>query len=483
MLQNKVPLIAALQKYVDDGALAFHTPGHKQGKGVDSIIRKMIMPLGLKMDVSLMEELDDLFAPASCIKEAQQLAADLYGADESLFMINGTTGAIEIMLLAALKPGDKVIVPRNAHKSVLGAIVLCGANPIFVQPMLNEELGIAMAVSVSAMKQVIQDNTDAKAIVLVYPTYYGVASDVEKITSLAHAKNMLVLVDEAHGPHLKFAKRLPIQALDADADMAAQSTHKILSSFTQTSILHLRYGRIDKDRVHMANSLLQSTSPNYLLMASLDAARRQMGVHGKELINKAVDLAMQLRRNVNEIKGLYCFGEELVESEECFALDYTKVTVTVRQLGISGYQAEYILRHKYKIQCELADMYNVLFIVSLADSGREIATLTAALKRLAAEYNDNGEIFTSFQQILPLPAMKLIPRRAIFAQAESILLEDCENRLCAETVTFYPPGIPIIYPGEVISHEFIEYVKQGQRAGAKIVGPADISMRTIKVIK
>ncbi|MDQ0204777.1 aminotransferase class I/II-fold pyridoxal phosphate-dependent enzyme [Pectinatus haikarae] len=483
MMQEDAPLFAAMQKYVNDKAVAFHTPGHKQGKGANEILKKIVTPMGLKMDVSLMEELDDLFAPETCIKQAQDLAAKLYEADESLFMVNGTTGAIHIMLFSALAPGDKIIIPRNVHKSVLGAIILCGAEPIFIEPAINTDLGIAMAVQTECVEKAIAANKDAKAVFLVYPTYYGVACDIREIAEIVHKNGMLLLVDEAHGPHLKFSEKLPVQAMDAGADMAAQSTHKILASLTQTSMLHIKYKRVDIERVHMANSLLQSTSPNYLLLASLDAARRQMAQKGKMLIDNAVRLAEKLRERINTIAGLYCFGTEVAGSEGCFSIDRTKITVTVKKLGITGYEAEKILRHKYKIQCELADMYNVLFIISLADSERETEILYSALAELADDHSGKIKEAVADEVDIPLPIVRMTPRRAMFAAHENIDFIMSENRICGETITFYPPGIPLIYPGEIISDKLIEYIKKRQQAGAKIVGPADTKLHTIRVIR
>ena len=363
MKQNCTPLFTAMKNYIADGAMAFHTPGHKQGKGIPEEMREIITAYGLKMDVSLMEELDDIHGATGCIKEAQDLAADLYGSEQCRFFINGTTGAIHAMLLTALNPGDKVIVPRNAHRSVLGALVLVGAVPVFIQPEIDENLGIAMSITSDEVKKVIEENPTAKALVMVYPTYYGVAGDIKTIARIVHEHDMMLLVDEAHGPHLNFSDRLPVQALDAGADIVAQSTHKILGSMTQTSLLHMQGKRVDTERFNKMCSLVQSTSPNYLLMASLDTARAQMAANGRALVEKAVDLAESLRRRINEIDGLFCFGREYMNGAGRFALDVTKLTVSVRSLGISGAQAEHILRHKYKIQCELSDFYNLLFIL------------------------------------------------------------------------------------------------------------------------
>ena len=248
MKQNCTPLFTAMKNYIADGAMAFHTPGHKQGKGIPEEMREIITADGLKMEVSLMEELDDIHGATGCIKEAQDLAADLYGSEQCRFFINGTTGAIHAMLLTALNPGDKVIVPRNAHRSVLGALVLVGAVPVFIQPEIDENLGIAMSITPDEVKKVIEENPTAKALVMVYPTYYGVAGDIKTIARIVHEHDMMLLVDEAHGPHLNFSDRLPVQALDAGADIVAQSTHKILGSMTQTSLLHMQGKRVDTER-------------------------------------------------------------------------------------------------------------------------------------------------------------------------------------------------------------------------------------------
>lgn len=483
MEQNKTPLYTAMKKYIEDKAMAFHTPGHKQGKGADVRLQEMITNTGLKMEVSLMEELDDIHGASMCIKEAQDLASDLYDADESRFFINGTTGAIHAMILTAVNPGDKIIIPRNAHRSVLGALVLAGAEPVFVQPEIDKNMGIAMSITVNALTKVIKQNPEAKAVVMVYPTYYGVAGDIESMATLVHQHNMLLLVDEAHGPHLKFSEKLPIQALDAGADIVAQSTHKIIGSMTQTSLLHMKKQRVDVERFNKMCSLVQSTSPNYLLLASLDIARRQMAIEGNRLVNKAVELAEKLREDINKIPNLSCFGREYMNSEGKFALDVTKITVCVRALGISGAEAEQILRHKYKIQCELSDMYNLLFIISYADSEKECAYLLNALKSLAREFQDKN-MQPLVQINLPsIPEYVLSPRQAMFSKTRAVSFSESEGLVAGELITFYPPGIPVIYPGECISKEIIDYVLLQKQNGGNIIGPEDMQLNTIRVVE
>ena len=476
----RAPIAEAMQAYAQDGALAFHTPGHKQGLGAHALLKKLITPEGLREEVSLMEELDDLHEPTMCIKEAQDLAAELYGADAAYFMINGTSGAIHTMLLGALQPGDKVLVPRNAHRSLIGGLTLVGASPIFIQPRIDTELGIPMGLRYEDIVQAVAAHPEARALLLVYPTYYGVTIDLQAVADLVHSKGMLLLVDEAHGPHLCFSQDLPVQALDLGADMAAQSTHKILGSMTQTSILLLRRGRVAENRVRAAASLLQSTSPNQLLLASLDIARLQMAEQGEVLVGRAVQLATDLRRQINNIPGLWAFGEEYLPEGE--ALDVTKVTVNLRNLGITGVQAEAILRHEYKIQCELSDAYNLLFIISYADGEAQTAILLQALQGLAQRFSGRQRL-TLPVQIPPVPQLGLSPREAFFAPTETVAFDRAEGRVAAEQIMFYPPGIPILAPGDIIVREALTYIRAMQQVGLKVVGPADSKLQTIEVVR
>ena len=478
--QRHAPLAEAMQAYAADGALAFHTPGHKQGRGAHSLLKNLITEEGLREEVSLMEELDDLHEPTMCIREAQQLAAELYGADQSYFMINGTTGAIHAMLMAALLPGDEVLVPRNAHRSILGGLILCGASPVFIQPELSASLGIAMGLTPQAVAQAVEQHPRARALVAVYPTYYGVVSDLQAVADIVHAHGMLLLVDEAHGAHLRFSDALPAQALDCGADLVAQSTHKLLGSLTQTSMLHVRTRRVDIERVRTAASLLQSTSPDYLLLASLDIARMQMATEGWQRMERTVRLARSLRQRINSLPGLWCFGPEEMRTPGANGLDETKLTVQVRGLGITGAQAEYILRHTYKIQCELADAWNVLFLLSMADTERETELLYKALAGLAKGKRESVTA-VSARSLPPIPSMRLVPRDAFFAPSHSVPIQEALHKTVAEAITFYPPGIPVIYPGEILTDEILAYVLDMQRIGLKVVGPQDTALHTLRI--
>lgn len=511
--QFTAPISKAMEAYAGDGALAFHTPGHKQGLGAHPLLRRLITEAGLRQEVSLMEELDDLHEPAGCIKEAQELAAELWGARESLFVINGTTGAIQAMLVGTLSPGDRVLVPRNAHRSIMGGIILAGAVPIYIQPEIDTRLGIAMGLSVATVKQAIKEHPEAKALVAVYPTYYGFCCDLQRIGELVHEANMLLLVDEAHGAHLRFGKDLPKQAIELGADVAAQSTHKLLGSMTQTSMLHIGSNRVEAERIRQAASLLQSTSPNQLLLASLDIARLQMAQEGTQRVNRAVELAQWLRKKINEIPGLYCPGKEIWAGQEAgqlmagskdlsdvgaVALDWAKVTVNLSGLDISGQEAELLLRHQWKVQCELSDPENLLFIISMADTQREAERLLQVLQELAVKHlatktaNKDDSGIAEVQDCkkadnlchmaeMPVAVQRMNPREAFFAPIRTVALEKAIGCICGETVAFYPPGIPVLCPGEEITEALVEYIRFYQAKGMRLSGAVDSELKTIRV--
>ena len=399
-------------------------------------------------------------------------------------MVNGTTGAIHTMLMAALAPGDVLLVPRNAHRSVVGAMILTGVRPVWLQPEIDTRLGIAMGISLGAVKDAVRKHPEARAALLVYPTYYGVAAELAAIAEFLHAHDMLLLTDAAHGPHFAFSDALPPSAMTAGADLSAESTHKLLGSLTQTSMLLARGGRVPAERIRAASGIMQSTSPNEVLLASLDTARAQMAEEGRGRLASAIRLAGELRRRINEIEGLWSFGPEYMGTAGAAALDPTKITVQVTGLGMTGFAAEEELRRR-GIACELADARNVLFLLSYADGEREAELLLAALRSMAQR---NASVCTSrgsetaFLALPPLPQMALSPRDAYFARSERIAAESAAERTAAETIMFYPPGIPVLVPGDVIDRETLRYLRAMRAVGAHVVGAADMSLRTVAVI-
>lgn len=477
------PFAEAVLRYAGLGVLPCHTPGHKGGRGAHPLLHRFFTEEGLCADVSLAAELDDLHAPTGCIRAAEELAAEAYGADAAYFMVNGTTGAIHTMLMASLAPGDVLLVPRNVHRSIVGAMILADVRPIYMQPEIDTRLGIAMGVSLAAVERAVREHPEARAALLVYPTYYGVATELERIADFLHARDMLLLTDAAHGAHFAFSEELPPSAMAAGADLSAESTHKLLGSLTQSSMLLARGGRVSMERIRTASGIMQSTSPNEILLASLDLARAQMAGEGRERLAVAIRAAHELRRRINEIEGLWAFGAEYMGAEGMAALDPLKITVQVTGLGLTGFAAEAELRQR-NIACELADARNVLLLLSYADGARESERVYAALRDMAATC---APMCTSlgaaaFISLPPIPEIGMEPRAAYFAPRECVCVESAEGRIAAETIVFYPPGIPVLAAGDVIDGATLAYLRAMKAIGARVVGAADASLRTLLVI-
>ena len=483
-MQNRMPLVEAMLKYKNDKVYPFHTPGHKGGRGMEELLCHELGEGAMAMDVSLMSELDDIHAPTSYIKEAQDLAAKLYGSDKCFFAVNGTTGAIHAMLMAACRAGDKVLVPRNAHRSVAGALLLANLQPVFVMPEYDEVFGINTQITPQAVEQAFRRHADIKAVLVTSPNYYGQAADLTAIAKIAHAHNAVLLVDEAHGPHIGFNKKLPPSALQCGADACAQSTHKILGAMTQCSLLHVKGGRIDLARAAEVMSLLTTTSPNYLLMASLDAARYTLAKQGAALADKALEAAAKLRGVLGKFEGLRLLDESCVGKNGVAGFDATKVTVNTAAWGYTGVEVGDALR-KEGVAVELTDAGNVLFLVTYGDGGTDYTTALDEIKSVFTELQlhkrkpltvQSGGKLPDFTQAMPL-------RQAFDAKKESVPLDKAEGRICAEQVSFYPPGIPVLWPGEVVTPDVLAYCKRMKVLGLPVSGPVDYTLTELRVIK
>ena len=481
--QNETPLFDVLMEYVDRDTVPFHVPGHKKGVGVDEEFKKFIGDNPFKIDVTVFKLVDSLHHPTGAIKKAQELAADAYGSDAAFFSIHGTSGAIQAMIMSVVSDGDKIIIPRNVHKSVTGGIILSGAIPVYMQPCLDKEVGIAHGVTPETVEATLKENPDAKAVLIINPTYYGVATDIKKISEIVHSYNIPLIVDEAHGPHLGFNDRLPISGIQAGADICAQSTHKIIGALTQCSLLQVKAGLVDIPRVHQLLSMMQTTSPSYILMASLDCARRQIALHGKELLDYAIDLANYARDEINKIPGFYSFGKDILGEPGVFAIDPTKITITCRALGMTGYDLDMILSDKYHIQVEMADLYNILAVGSFGDTIESINKLINALKEISKEHHNDGIEMSDFIDMPAIPEQIQIPREAFNSVKTSILLEKSIGMISGEFLLAYPPGIPILCPGEKITFEIVEYVKKLKAVGLYVQGTEDPKVEYIKVVK
>ena len=483
--QNHTPLFSTLKDvYAKRDIVPFHVPGHKRGHGVDKEFLDFMGVNPFSIDVTIFKMVDGLHQPKSCIKAAQDLAADAYGVKKSFFAVNGTSGAIQAMIMSVVKSGEKILVPRNVHKSVSAGIVLSGAEAIYMNPEIDEELGIAHGVKPQTVENMLKQNPDVKAVLIINPTYYGVATDIKKIADIVHSYDIPLIVDEAHGPHLHFHEDLPLSAVDAGADICCQSTHKILSAMTQMSLLHVNSDRVDVNRVQQILSLLHTTSPSYPLMASLDCARRQMATEGRELLDKTIKLAHKTRAEINRIPGMWSFGEEVIGREGIHAFDPTKLTITAKELGLKGFELETLLVDDYNIQVELSDFYNVLALITIGDDEESVGKLIAALKDISARFLEEGrEIEGELLRMPAIPEKILNPREAFYSDKNTVNFDESEGKICGELIMAYPPGIPIITPGERITRETIDYIHSLKEAKLHIQGMDDPTLETIKVIE
>ncbi|MCM3292620.1 aminotransferase class I/II-fold pyridoxal phosphate-dependent enzyme [Paenibacillus sp. MER 180] len=484
MDHRNTPLFTALKEHAASNPVQFHIPGHKKGVGTDSEFREFIGDNALSIDLINIAPLDDLHQPTGVIEEAQKLAADAFGSDYTYFSVQGTSGAIMTMILSTCSPGDKIIVPRNVHKSIMSAIIFSGAKPVFISPVRDENLGIDHGITTKSVQRALDRHPDAKAVLVINPTYFGVCANLKEIVDLAHSRHVPVLVDEAHGVLIHFHEDLPMSAMEAGADMAATSVHKLGGSMTQSSVLNLntKNGYVNPQRVQTIISMLTTTSTSYVLLASLDTSRRNLAINGHDMAQRTIDLAQKARRSINEMEGLYCFGEEILGDEATFDYDPTKLTIHVRHLGITGFEAENWLREHYNIEVELSDMYNILCLVTPGDNEETVSVLLTALRELAGTYYNVNTANELIVKIPEIPHLSLIPRDAFYGDTEVIPFKESAGRIIAEFIYVYPPGIPILLPGEVISQDNIDYIVDHVDVGLPVKGPEDRYIQNVKVI-
>nr|WP_200874662.1 aminotransferase class I/II-fold pyridoxal phosphate-dependent enzyme [Bacillus manliponensis] len=482
--QYETPLFTALVEHSKRNPIQFHIPGHKKGQGMDSEFREFIGHNALSIDLINIAPLDDLHHPKGMIKEAQSLAAQAFGADHTFFSVQGTSGAIMTMVMSVCGPGDKILVPRNVHKSVMSAIIFSGAKPIFIHPEIDSILGISHGITIPSVKKALEEHPDAKGLLVINPTYFGFAADLQQIVELAHSYHVPVLVDEAHGVHIHFHDALPMSAMQAGADMAATSVHKLGGSLTQSSILNVKEGLVNVKHVQSIISMLTTTSTSYILLASLDVARKRLATEGKEIITRTIELAEHVRSEINTIEHLYCPGKELLGTDATFNYDPTKLIISIKDLGITGHDVEKWLREHHNIEVELSDLYNILCLVTLGDTEEETNILIRALKDLAATFKHKAETGREVEVDIPeIPVLALSPRDAFYSETEVVPFQEAAGRIIADFVMVYPPGIPIFTPGEIITQENLDYIHKNLEAGLPVQGPEDMTLQTLRVIK
>lgn len=479
LCNEDAPILEALKRYKLMRVLPFDVPGHKRGKG-NKELTDFLGEQCLTVDVNSMKPLDNLCHPVSVIKDAEELAAKAFGAKHVFFMVNGTTSAVQAMVMSVCKRGEKIIMPRNVHRSAINALIISGAIPVYVNPGTNKKIGIPLGMSVKDVKKAILENPDAKAILINNPTYYGICSNLKEITELAHSYGMKVLVDEAHGTHFYFSDKLPMSAMEAGADMAAVSMHKTGGSLTQSSLLLIN-NDINKGYVHQIINLTQTTSASYLLLSSLDISRRNLALNGDKIVDEIIELAEYARKEINDLEGYYAYSKELIDGDCVYDFDITKLSICTLGIGLAGIEVYSILRDEYEIQIEFGDLGNILAIISVGDNKLAIERLVSSLYDIKRLYAKDGTGMFDHEYINP--QVVLGPQEAFYANKKSIPIEDSVNKICSEFVMCYPPGIPILAPGERITQEILDYISYAKEKGCSLTGTEDEKIEFINIVE
>ena len=460
--QRSAPIYEALERFRKMRVVPFDVPGHKRGRGNPELI-SLLGERCVGLDVNSMKPLDNLGHPVSVIRRAEELTADAFGAAHAFLMVNGTTSSVQSMILSVCKAGDKIILPRNVHKSVINALVLCGGIPVYVEAKVNPEIGIAMGVEVEEMRRVMDENPDAAAVFINNPTYYGICSNIREID----------------GTHLYFGENLPVSGIAAGADLAAVSMHKSGGSLTQSSVL-LCGPDTDPEYVRQIINLTQTTSASYLLLSSLDISRRNLALRGRESFKKVTQMAEYARSEINSIGGYYAYGKELINGDSVFDYDVTKLSIYTQGIGLTGIEVYDLLRDEYDIQIEFGDIGNILAYISIGDRIQDIERLVGALEDIKHRYErDSSSLYCGdFIQ----PEQVMTPQDAFYARKKQLPIRETAGAVCAELVMCYPPGIPILTPGERITGEIIAYILYAKEKGCSVQGTMDPAVEYLNVI-
>jgi len=480
--QTKTPYLDALVRYVKSNPTPLDVPGHKLGSFKTDLSRKISNVLA-EYDANAPYGMDNLYNPQTVIKESEELAAKACHADHCLFSVNGTTGGILTMFIACLDVKDKVILPRNVHKSVINSLILSGAVPIFVNPEIDKKLGVANGVDADKVIQAMDDNPTSKAVFIINPTYFGVVTDLKRIVREAHKRNMIVMTDEAHGSNFYFSKNLPCSAMDAGADITATSMHKNSGSLTQTSFILTKGNRVNFSEVRRAFAMVSSTSPNALLLCSLDAARKEMAVHGEKILDRCLALAAFARKEINKIPGVHVYGREYIKEQDnsgVFSTDETKLVIQVTGLGLYGYDVYKELRKVANVQVELGEVSVILALVGPGTTKQHILNLINGLKILSKKYYKEKGTRKIPSYNYSYSKALVPPREGYDAPNLIVSLKDSVGEISGETVMAYPPGIPIVIPGEIISLDAIKMIEFYHKEGGEVL--KDTTIGKIKII-
>ncbi len=478
-MDKKIPLFFALKDYINKKRPAFHMPGHHRGKGIYKLLKDEWGENIFLYDITEVEGLDYLHKPEGVIKEAQELAAKAFGSDYTFFLINGSTVGNLVMLSSTLKSKDKVILQRNSHRSVIGGLAIFDLEPIYIQSEIHKYSGIPSGIKPEDYEDKLKNNS-VKVSLITSPNYFGMCENIEEILKIGRKYDQTMLLDEAHGVHFPFNSKLPLTGIKIGYDMIVQSAHKTLPALTQTSFLHIKGNRVDMDKVFDALTYLESSSPSYLFMVSLDVVRYQMESEGEKIWNEIIDLSNYLREEVNKIDGFYCFGKEIL-NDEVYDLDLTKITINTKKIGLTGFEVEEILNKKYNIEIELSDSYNILIFLTPGITKEEIDKLIITLKDISIKYKKRP---IEEEVIIPeIPKMAVTPKEAYINEKEIIELKDAKGRISGKVISAYPPGLPIVVPGEEISENILNYIYDLKEKKANLQGFIDVECNYIKVLK
>lgn len=456
-----VPLLDALKKYTDAKPVPFHMPGHKMGAGFPDIY-----PVDLaKLDLTEIYDTDNLHYPESVIKDARQKAASVFGADKTYFLVNGSTCGIHAALKTICRMGDSLIISRDCHKSVINGLIMWGIEPIFTIPRINDCFQIPDAVTADEIENAILNNPKAAGVIITSPNYYGICCDIKGIAKTVHKYNKILVVDEAHGAHLKFCGLLPVCAMDAGADICVQSAHKTLPAFTQGSYLHIKGSLIDVEKLEDNLRILQTSSPSYIILSSLDMARAIMEYNGELLLNKLIGFIYDFRYKLQTMKNLLLLSDDHVKHGQA---DMTRIVINVMRLGLTGYEVALLLRSKFNIQVEMSDLFNIVCIATVSDSRGNFEKLSESLKNISNQYY-KGKKF-EFVKMPLLPAGAITPNKAYSSKGKKIALSKAAGAISKDMIIPFPPGVPILIPGEYITRKIIDYIYDIIKAGGKING-------------
>lgn len=481
--QKKTPYVSAIIDYVSKERTPFNMPGHKRGKGMHPLLRRIWGESVFKYDLAEAEGLDYVNAPTGVIKEAEELAAQAFGSKATFFLVNGSTLGNQIAILASVKQGEKILVERNAHQSVYAGLLLCGAVPVYVQPTPHKKSRSYPVVGSHTIAGILDKVPDISAVHITSPSQTGFLPDLKEISNIVYSKQIPLLVDEASGAHFGFHPCLPASSIE-HVDIVTQSTHKTLGSLTQSAMLHLgKKSSISEERIRTHIQFLQSSSPSSLLVMSLDAARAQMATQGEELLDRTLKLAKYARREINRMGKYFCYGREVVGKDGVADIDETKLFIDVSQTGYSGFEFEKLLAGSYGIEVEMSDMRHVLCFVTIGDSEKDIERLLYALRKIMTQADKPRIRFTEMPLLPQLLDVVLSPREAFFTEKQAVPLKEAVGRVSAEFVVAFPPDMPIVAPGEKISDEIVEYISRLKGNALMTVGMQDHLLDTILVVK